>query len=253
MIKRLMEHWQGSGIEKGDTILIHTSLKRTFQNFNCTPDDVIESFLNILGPTGTLILPTFNFGFGNGLPFDAVNTPSEMGIVTEVARLRDDFVRTLHPIYSFAVKGLHQDKFENLDNYGGYDKNSPFGLLRELGGKIGVIDLPEQLSMTFYHHIEEMNNVNYRYHKKFVGEYTNFDGITTIREYGLFVRKLEENIKTNINPSGDLLWENGLYKGNRPFFKNGLRTINANEMFDFVTNNIIKKDSAKGLLYIIGD
>lgn len=251
----LSSYWFGSGLEPGDTILIHSSLRRNLRilnkKFKVTPDDIIDSFLNIVGPKGTLIFPTFNFGFGDGLPFDINETPSHMGILTEIARKRTDFTRTGHPIYSFAVTGFYKELFVNLDNYGGYDVDSPFGLIRKLNGKIGVIDLEEQLSMTFYHHIEEMNNVNYRYHKKFSGLYTNKNGLTETKEYGLFVRDLSRNIVTSINPAGELLWKNNLYSGYRPGISNGFRTINSNDLYDFISDNIIKKGKAEGLLYNI--
>jgi len=49
---------------------------------------------------------------------------------------------------------------------------------------------------------------------------------------------------------GELLWKEGLYKGDKPYEKSGLRVINARNLFDFVTE-IIKKGKALNLLYKI--
>ncbi len=91
--------------------------------------------------------------------------------------------------------------------------------------------------MTFYHYIEEMNEVDYRYHKTFTGEYTDDRGNRESRTYGLFVRDIEKNVKTHVNPTGDLLWKEGLYSGFRPNEGCGLRTIDAQKMMSVVGND----------------
>ena len=123
-------------------------------------------------------------------------------------------------------------------------------MLRELDAKIAVLDLMDQNSMTFYHHIEQMNEVPYRYHKEFTGQYIDWDGNESTRTYGLFVRDIEKGVLTHVNPMGELLWENGLYSGYRPKDDTGLRVISANHMFSFVSE-YIQSGQAKGLLYAI--
>jgi aminoglycoside 3-N-acetyltransferase len=104
--------------------------------------------------------------------------------------------------------------------------------------------------MTFYHHIEEMHAVPYRFHKEFSGNYIDWDGKESIKTYGLFVRDLDKGVLTHVNPMGELLWENGLYQGYRPKEDTGLRVISAKAMFSFVSE-FINAGKAKGLLYII--
>ncbi|MBT9143694.1 MAG: hypothetical protein DDT29_02102 [Dehalococcoidia bacterium] len=41
----LAQNWRKCGINPGDVILIHSSLKRTLQTYNTTPQAVLESFL----------------------------------------------------------------------------------------------------------------------------------------------------------------------------------------------------------------
>lgn len=253
--KLLVQDWQRSRLSRGDTVLVHTSLRRTLsryseQGYDIGPLNVLDSFLEALGPGGTLLLPLFNFDFTKGVPFDIRHTPSQMGALTEAGRLHPDAVRTGHPIYSFAVIGKHANRFKGVNNFSGYGSESPFMILRELGGKIAVLDLPDQHSMTFYHHIEEMHEVPYRFHKEFTGKYIDWDGSESQRTYGLFVRDLEKGVLTHVNPMGELLWENGLYSGFRPKEETGLRIISAREMYSFVSQ-YIKKGEAKGLLYIL--
>jgi aminoglycoside 3-N-acetyltransferase len=255
IVERLAKEWCRCGITQGDIVLIHSDCMRTMilyrrMGFNISPQTILESFLYSVGYSGTLIFPLFNFDFTNGVPFDISKTPSKMGVLSEAARSYPGAVRTGHPIYSFAIIGKKGPLFEGIDNCSGYGVDSPFGLLRKLHGKMAVLDLPDQDSLTFYHHIEEMHNVPYRHHKVFKGDYTDSTGVTTTRSYSIFVRNLNMGVETHTNPTGDLLWENGLYMGDLPNHGAGLRVISSNKMFDFVSK-IIRAGLARGLLYKI--
>ena len=103
-------------------------------------------------------------------------------------------------------------------------------------------------SMTFYHHVEEINMVDYRYFKKFSGNYIDKNQVQKNKTYALYVRKLELGVKTHVNPAGELLWKEGLYCGDKPLIKSGLRTIESQKLFNFVTE-IIKSGKAKNILY----
>lgn len=249
MDNHLVDNWHKCGIAPGDTVLFHSSLSRTLKENDTTPQAVLGSLLEAVGPEGTMLFPLFNFDFTKGVPFDIRTTPSKMGVLTEMARVHPQAVRSGHPIYSFAAIGKHADRF-NVDNNSGYGPDSPFAILRELDGKIAVLDLDDLNSMTFYHHIEEMHEVDYRYHKKFTGEYTDAQGETNTRTYGLFVRDIERGVITDVNPMGELLWEKGIYHGFRQYREVGCRTIGARAMYDEVSK-VIEEGRAKALLYSI--
>ena len=255
MLNDLKKRWAQSGVEQGDTILLHSNVKRTLvefrrAGFSITPQDILQSFLDTIGSRGTLLLPLFNFDFTSGVPFDIRSTPSKMGALTEAGRLHSESVRTGHPIYSFAVIGQRAKEFEHVDNESGYSEDSPFGILKRMDGKIASLDLDDQNSMTFYHHVEEIKRVNYRYFKKFTSTYTDFNGVSSEKSYKLYVRNLEMGIQTNVNPAGELLWTNGFYKGYRPKVESGLRVIKSKQMFDFV-EHLIDEDRALETLYSV--
>lgn len=256
-MRYLQEKWISSGINRGDTVLIHSNIRRTLMNCRraeipASPEIILDSFLDVLGSQGTLLLPLFNFDFSNGADFDIRNTPSQMGALTEAGRLHSEAVRTGHPVYSFAVIGHHANSFDGIDNESGYAEDSPFGILKRLNGKIASLDLEDQSSMTFYHHIEEIKNVDYRYFKTFTGNYTDYQGLSSPKSYKIYVRNIERGVRTNVNPTGELLWSSGLYKGFRPNNESGLRVIEAKAMFTFV-EDIIDKGNALGNLYSIED
>ena len=255
-ISYLANEWCRSGVEKGDTILLHSNIKRTLvkmrkHSIKVMPEHVLESFKVALGTKGTLLLPLFNFNFPDTKYFSINGTPSQMGVLSEIGRLSESSVRTGHPIYSFAVLGHKAELFKNVDNQSGYGSDSPFALLRALNGKIASLDLEDQQSMTFYHHIEEMNQVSYRYFKDFSGTYCDSYGTQSEKTYKLYVRDKEKGVRTHVNPAGELMWDQGLYNGDRPGWSTGLRTISAQDMYTFVTK-IIEQGEAEGLLFEFG-
>lgn len=255
MMNMLTDEWKEAGVQEGDVLLFHSNIKRVFKRYlksgvRLTPQNILESLLETIGPTGTLLLPLFNFDFAKGVPFDKRNTPSHMGALTEAGRIHPLAIRTGHPIYSFAVIGFAADQFKNIDNFSGYGADSPFAVLRKMNGRIAILDLPDQNSMTFYHYVEEMLNVEYRYHKTFSGNYTDEFGKIESRTYGVFVRNLEKGVLTHVDPAGELMWREGLYSGCRPKEGCGLRTISAQSMYEFVSS-IIMSGKAKNTLYRI--
>lgn len=254
-VHELADQWREAGITKGDTVLLHSNLTDTVRRYlrkkvKLDAQILFDSFRRAVGQNGTLLLPLFNFQFTKGVPFDIRSTPSEMGALTEIGRQHPDAVRTGHPIYSFTAVGAHAERFAGVDNQSGYGPDSPFGILREMDGKIAILNLPDQHSMTNYHHIEEVLEVPYRYHKHFTGKYTDAAGNTTERSYSLFVRDIKKGVLTHVDPTGELMWEAGLYTGFRPKEGCGLRVVPAAPMFDFVAD-IINSGRAEGLLYRI--
>ena len=255
LVEKTSGYWRDAGIDDGDTLLLHSSMRRTLGRLRELDHTIgmreaLEGLVHAVGRSGTLLLPLFNFEFAEGVPFDIRTTPSQMGGLSEAARVRSGTVRTGHPIYSFAVIGHHARLFTGLDNRSGYGPDSPFAILRQLEGSIASLDLEDQHSMTFYHHVEEMLDVPYRHFKTFSGLYTDGDGSSSVREYELFVRRLELGVRTDVNRAGEAMWRMGLYSGDRPLEGSGLRRVDAGAMFEFV-RDIIVSGQAEGMLYSI--
>ncbi len=252
----LANRWLKCGVEMGDILLVHSSLKRLINTIELeysiliSPQIIYESFLLAIGENGTLVLPLYNFDFPTTKVFDINNTPSKMGALSEIGRKDILSIRTGHPIYSFSVIGFHQKEFMNIDNFSGYGSDSPFAKIKELKGKIAVLGLSDQDSMTSYHFVEEQNLVDYRYFKKFRGVYIDSNKKITEREYALFVRDINRGVKTDVNRMMNYFWNENLYKGEKFDEGFGLRTIDFNLFYD-VTDRIIKDGKASDFLYSI--
>lgn len=148
------------------------------------PNHIIDAFLERLGPTGTLILPTFNFDLRQGENYDIEQTKSVCGALSETARKRSDFSRSGNALHSFVLHGALKEAFLACDTSTSFGPNSPFALMAEKGCELVAINLDLQRSYTFIHHIEELERVPYRHQKKIV--------LTTPKgqvEYSLFAKK----------------------------------------------------------------
>src|SRR5665647_1335547 len=86
------------GIRKGDTLLIHSSLK-SFGHVQGGADAVIDAFLSVLGEEGTFIVPTLTGKFTDSLicppSYNVVETPCWTGKIPETARCRPQAKRSL--------------------------------------------------------------------------------------------------------------------------------------------------------------
>ena len=205
----LIEGFLKAGIVSGDTLLVHSSFK-SLGGVDGGPQTVIDALLEVLSPEGTLIMPTFNFNFNKGEPWDVRTTPSQMGVLTELVRCDPRAKRVFHPFYSFAIIGKHADDLTRERYKSSYERNSVFGKLRDLDGKIMIIGLDYTHSLTFVHHVEQMEGVNYRFIKAFSGEVTDADGHTTTDTFYMLVRDLDKGVITEVNPMGALLEKLGV-------------------------------------------
>ena len=85
----LVDEFRALGMAAGDTIFVHSAystLSRAPGGVEGGPQTVIDAILEVVGPAGTLIMPTFNYDFLRGTPWDVRTTPSQMGALTELVR-----------------------------------------------------------------------------------------------------------------------------------------------------------------------
>jgi len=129
------------GLRSGDMVQVHSALS-SFGYVEGGPDDVVDAFLEVLGPDGTLMVPSFNHGAREAFDdaeeiFDRKTTRSVNGAVTEAVRMRPEAHRSLHPTHPYAAIGPQAEWLtsEHLD-LKTFDERSPLGKLVRSGGKI---------------------------------------------------------------------------------------------------------------------
>ncbi len=225
----LVSNFKKIGLSSGDVLLVHSSFK-SFGGVEGGPQTVISALRSILTEEGTLIVPTFNYDFCDGKPYDVKKTPSKMGIISELVRTDSNSKRTLDPVFSFAILGKHRDYLANLKYEHSFGPNSIFAKLRELDAKIMIIGLPYNESLTFFHHIEETQGCDYRYFKEFRGTITGYDDVKRDSKIVLFVRDIERGVQNSVDKMGFIMEQEGIVK-KTVIGKSEIKLMKANDVY----------------------
>lgn len=211
--KELAKHLH---IEKGDRIYVTSDVKELLYEMMQHEDDtdlniLIDGIIDIIGPDGTLVFPTFNWAFCKGETFDIRKTPCKTGSLGKIALKRDDFLRTGHPIYSFAVWGRGQKELCEMTNKSSFGNDSPFAYMVDNGFKNLFIDKDLEHSFVFVHYCEQSTgHISYRYLKDFTADYIDYDGSISKRTYDMNVRDLDLDVTNVIYAFEDEFVEKGI-------------------------------------------
>ncbi len=138
------------GLATGDSLIVHSSF-RSLGPVDGGPATVIQALLDVIGPEGNLVFPTFS-GPSMAEPyFDTDKTPAYVGIIPEMGRKLPGAVRSLHPTHSVAVIGPAAEALTagHLDCRA-VGSGSPLDRLAEMGGKILMIGVTNNSNTTVH-------------------------------------------------------------------------------------------------------
>ena len=150
------------GVEKGDTILVHSSLSK-IGYVSEGPKTVVDAFLEVIGSEGNLLMPTspnasLQLDYIRGLQvFDVANDPSSLGAITEYFRKLPGVIRSEHPTEPVACIGPEAEYFTS-GHFGSltpYDSNSPFYKVGKKKGKILYLGVTLDNAGTSLHTLED--------------------------------------------------------------------------------------------------
>ena len=146
-VKQALEQ---AGFTRGDAVLGHFSLSR-FGYIEGGADGLIDTLLDLLGPDGTLMMPTFASCWRGNPPYESTRTASRVGAVTDHFWRRAGVQRSLHPTHSFAASGklalaLLQGHDHTQPPLG---EHSPINRLAAADGKILLI-APKQANTSMH-------------------------------------------------------------------------------------------------------
>lgn len=115
-------------VGSGAVVYVHSSLS-SMGYVQGGADAVIDAFLDVVGPEGTVCVPTIVYaGQGPRPPFNVARSPSEVGRITETLRLRPEARRSDSPTHSVAAIGRQADEITS-GHAGGEGRPSPWGEL----------------------------------------------------------------------------------------------------------------------------
>ena len=182
------------GVSRGDSLFIHSGLRGLGKFCSVRKDTnkldaLLNIFLDLVGDSGDIIVPTFNFDFCSGIPFDVDKTPSkEMGAFSEFVRIHPKACRSHHPFHSVTSIGKHAEKIAHSSGFSEFSNGSFFDFILRLNSKIIFygVDFVE----TFAHIAEERASVPYRQWKTFSGEIIK-NGVSNMISVNFYARNID--------------------------------------------------------------
>ena len=249
LIDDLRVRLQAMGISEGDTVFVSSDITLLLHDAYLAgdllaPGDIIDVLQQLVTREGNLLFPTYNWGFCRGVGFDYRTTRSETGALSQCALQRADFVRTRHPIYSYAVWGRDAARMAELDFKDAFGPHSIFARLGEMGAKNLFINVEYTSSATFIIHCQQKVGVPYRYLKEFTAEYTDREGHTGPRSYSMYVRDLEMDVKGCCSKMGELFRRCGAVHEER-VGRSFLRLLDMPQAYKLVEQDIRYNNSAR--------
>ncbi|MEG0691692.1 MAG: AAC(3) family N-acetyltransferase [Oscillospiraceae bacterium] len=159
----LMNDMQKLGLVASDTILVHSSLKSVGEVENGA-DGVLDAFCEYLS-SGLLVMPGHTWSYINAENpmFDLLESPTCVGVLTELFRKRKDVYRSLHPTHSLLAYGhgakqfvIGQEQFATP-----CAPDSCYGMLEKMDGKVVLVGV-DFSRCTLVHCVEEVAKITGR-------------------------------------------------------------------------------------------
>lgn len=188
---RLAADLRRLGIQPGDVLMIHSSLRSLGHVVGGAPT-VVDALLEVLGPTGTLVGPSFNFETAQdpSFVFDPLNTPSDMGAIADEIRRRAGNRRSRHLTHSVSAIGPQAEAVVTAPGKTAWAADSPLGTIFKLDGRFLLLGVTYQ-SFTACHVLEVAFRLRYRKLdtlrrrlRRSDGSLVPFDSVVYLRDVG---------------------------------------------------------------------
>ncbi len=161
------------GVGPGDTVFFTARMYTVGKLAGAdTPDAFNAAYLDCLqetiGPTGTLVVPTYSQQVGRvGEAYHHETTPTMAGMFAEYVRTRPGAVRSFHPVFSLTALGPRAEAICGRVGASGFGARSAYDHLFRLGGKQLCLGFTYESGhiVTGAHHVEQSYGVPYYYNK----------------------------------------------------------------------------------------
>jgi aminoglycoside 3-N-acetyltransferase len=165
----LVKSFRELGLRGGSSVCMYSSMSR-FGQIEGGAATVIAALEEVIGKEGCIAMPAFPI-IGSGLDylergpiFDLLNTPSNMGAITETFRKMPGVLRSLHPTHSLCAKGRGAgtlvEGHENCRTPFGH--GSPFWKMIEMNTDLIAFGVGAQY-FTLYHTFEDLCGDSFPY------------------------------------------------------------------------------------------
>jgi aminoglycoside 3-N-acetyltransferase len=164
VILDLQEDLHRLGLSAGELVVLQSSFRKLGRP-EVTPADFLRTLLELLGPSGTLMTPTFTYSYA-GLwdiqPFDPQHSPGLFnGILSETLRKWPGARRSAHPTHSVAAIGRYADELtSNKQQASALGEESSYGEANRLGARILLLGVGNDRN-PMLHYAESVAGVPY--------------------------------------------------------------------------------------------
>lgn len=132
------------------------------------PDRLLDIIDDVVGPDRTLLYPTFTSDFVQTRRYDLVRS-TPIGVIPERVIHRPGVRRTRQPLHSFAVRGPRAKEVLALPCTTSWGDDGILGWMGEVNARLCPLGLPWHEACSFFHRVEKVLQVPYRYYKRFAG------------------------------------------------------------------------------------
>lgn len=197
--------YAAAGVTEGRVVLVKTDLR--YLGPYCEParSVVLDAHFKALAELvnlekGTIVVGADSASLCNtDIPFDPVNSPSELGVFTEYVRQREGAVRTHHPFISHAAIGAHAAEICRDVSRHAYGLGSAKARMLDLDALYLSVGREPGWTCSFVHHMEMLMGVPYRYTKEFLHPVVQPDGSVIKELFYMFVCYRGLDLKRNRN------------------------------------------------------
>jgi aminoglycoside 3-N-acetyltransferase len=211
--KHVAAHFKKCGVSPGDVLFLHCDALGIAElfgtNFDQKSDTLFDGILDLLGPKGTLILPTFTYSAPKGEVYDVKETKSEVGLLTEQFRKKSGVKRSLNPIFSVAAIGDLSNDFAFSSAIDCFGDDTCFGLLYKQNSWIFTLGCSFD-RVTFIHYVDQIAGVDHRFFKTFSAkvkcenDFKCFDVRYLVRDLGRKTSTKLDKLKNRLINNGKL-------------------------------------------------
>jgi aminoglycoside 3-N-acetyltransferase len=168
----IVDSLRAVGLGEGDSVFSHSNLGFFGQlEGGNSMEEYCQIFYdairNVIGESGTFVVPTFTYSFTDGNFFDPSETESDMGMLSEYIRTLPKSIRSSDPNFSVTAIGPNAEYFTKNPPSHSFGQNSFWERFLAAQGKFCNFNFDS--ASTFIHYVERCLDVPYRWDKPFAG------------------------------------------------------------------------------------
>ena len=162
---------QAAGVERGDVVFFQSRLYGLGKPVGVSGKEALCDFflaamLSVLGPEGTLVVPTFTTQVARyDQPYVVEETRPNYGLFPEYAAGHEAFVRSGHPLLSVAATGARAREICEAPGASAYGARSAFDVMVRMNARNVFLGLEVRDAVTVAHYMEMHYGVPYIYNK----------------------------------------------------------------------------------------